>query len=232
MKLLEQRNQSHEQVRSAPTKRQESRAKAHQGRRGNGGGRGANAQGAEAEADRPWWTKLGKKNDRQSQAEIRHAIEALTADALSRPKAPMPIGGGIYLIANSSTGVVYVGQTTNFKRRISHHKSCLRGSRHTNRPLQRDWLQYGEASFWFFPIWLLHVAEGVYLGAAEHTAVSALAHDRCYNTIALFDRRHDSAGVKLKSRFLRMTTSEWGSFDELGGLEWLRAAIKRAKPPA
>lgn len=175
---------------------------------------------------------MGKKNDRQSQVEIRQAIEALTSAALSCPKAPMPIGGGIYLIANSATGVVYVGQTTNFKRRISHHKSCLRGSRHTNRPLQQDWDQYGEDAFWFFPIWHLRHAEGVYLGAAESTAVDVLAHDRCYNAIALFDRKHDSQGVKLKSRFLKMTPSEWASFDELGGLEWLRSVIKRAKPPA
>lgn len=53
----------------------------------------------------------------------------------------------IYKIINNVTGEKYVGQTTNFSRRISDHKQTLRAGTHKNPKLQASWNKYGEESF-------------------------------------------------------------------------------------
>lgn len=50
----------------------------------------------------------------------------------------------IYKIINNVTEEKYVGQTTNFSRRIKDHKEALRGNRHKNPKLQASWNKYGE----------------------------------------------------------------------------------------
>lgn len=53
----------------------------------------------------------------------------------------------IYKIINNVTGEKYVGQTTNFSRRIQDHKEQLRNQRHKNPKLQASWNKYGEQNF-------------------------------------------------------------------------------------
>ena len=53
----------------------------------------------------------------------------------------------IYKIVNNVTGEKYVGQTTNFSRRISDHKEKLRANQHKNLKLQASWNKYGEDNF-------------------------------------------------------------------------------------
>ena len=53
----------------------------------------------------------------------------------------------IYKIINNVTGEKYVGQTTNFSRRISDHKEKLRANKHKNPKLQASWNKYGEENF-------------------------------------------------------------------------------------
>ena len=53
----------------------------------------------------------------------------------------------IYKIINNVTKEKYVGQTTNFSRRIKDHKEALRGNRHKNPKLQASWNKYGEENF-------------------------------------------------------------------------------------
>lgn len=53
----------------------------------------------------------------------------------------------IYKIINNVTGEKYVGQTTNFSRRIKDHKEALRRNKHKNPKLQASWNKYGEANF-------------------------------------------------------------------------------------
>lgn len=53
----------------------------------------------------------------------------------------------IYKIINNVTGEKYVGQTTNFSRRISDHISKLKLNKHPNPKLQASWNKYGENSF-------------------------------------------------------------------------------------
>lgn len=53
----------------------------------------------------------------------------------------------IYKIINNITGEKYVGQTTNFSRRINDHKEKLRANKHKNPKLQASWNKYGEENF-------------------------------------------------------------------------------------
>lgn len=53
----------------------------------------------------------------------------------------------IYKIINNVTNEKYVGQTTNFSRRINDHKEHLRNNTHKNPKLQASWNKYGEENF-------------------------------------------------------------------------------------
>ena len=53
----------------------------------------------------------------------------------------------IYKIINNVTNEKYVGQTTNFSRRIENHLSALRNNKHVNPKLQSSWNKYGESNF-------------------------------------------------------------------------------------
>lgn len=53
----------------------------------------------------------------------------------------------IYKIINKVTNEKYVGQTTNFSRRIEDHLYKLRNNKHINPKLQASWNKYGEENF-------------------------------------------------------------------------------------
>lgn len=59
------------------------------------------------------------------------------------------MNSGIYSILNKTNGKVYVGQAINTNKRLSNHKSALRGSYHTNQHLQSSWNKNGEEAFEF-----------------------------------------------------------------------------------
>lgn len=56
---------------------------------------------------------------------------------------------GIYIIKNIINNKVYIGQSTDMKDRLCHHKSHLKYGRHSNILLQEDWDKYGSNSFVF-----------------------------------------------------------------------------------
>lgn len=59
---------------------------------------------------------------------------------------------GIYMIRNNVTGKIYVGQTEDFKRRTSTHKSMLKAGR-GQKELQKDWKTFGPSAFDFKFLW-------------------------------------------------------------------------------
>jgi group I intron endonuclease len=61
----------------------------------------------------------------------------------------MNIERGIYKITNLTTGVVYIGSTTKFKRRFNEHIKALSNQKHHNYKLQNLWDKYGEKDFAF-----------------------------------------------------------------------------------
>jgi len=59
------------------------------------------------------------------------------------------MNSGIYLIRCEPTGKLYVGQSTNIKKRKAVHYSELRGGYHKNTHLQRAYNKHGESAFRF-----------------------------------------------------------------------------------
>lgn len=55
--------------------------------------------------------------------------------------------GGIYKITCLENGTVYIGQTSNFRRRVREHIYSLRKGKHRNRQMQEDFDLYGESQF-------------------------------------------------------------------------------------
>lgn len=56
---------------------------------------------------------------------------------------------GVYAICNEVDGRCYYGSSINMNKRLSVHKSSLRGGYHCNAHLQRAWNKYGEDAFSF-----------------------------------------------------------------------------------
>lgn len=56
---------------------------------------------------------------------------------------------GIYQIACSETGKIYVGSSSNVRDRIAEHKRKLRLNKHENPYLQNAWNKYGAMAFSF-----------------------------------------------------------------------------------
>lgn len=56
---------------------------------------------------------------------------------------------GIYSITNIIDGKIYIGQTSNLKRRKYEHFYCLKKNKHRNSRLQRAYNKYGEENFIF-----------------------------------------------------------------------------------
>lgn len=59
--------------------------------------------------------------------------------------------GGIYLIENIPTGVIYVGSAKSFADRWKSHLQNLRRNKHVNIHLQRSFNKHGEQAFIFKP---------------------------------------------------------------------------------
>lgn len=56
---------------------------------------------------------------------------------------------GIYAIKNTINGRMYVGQSSNLKKRLNNHRRLLMLGRHHCARLQRAWVRYGPQSFSF-----------------------------------------------------------------------------------
>lgn len=56
---------------------------------------------------------------------------------------------GIYKLTNKATGLCYVGQSQNVKKRIKDHFRLLRWNRHPNKKLQNAYNEYGQENFVF-----------------------------------------------------------------------------------
>lgn len=84
----------------------------------------------------------------------------------------------IYVMANRMTGRVYVGQTSNMRRRVGAHLSYMRTGRHS-APIQNDFADHGGGSFGFA---VVHACDESDLDRLEREYVSmAISCLDCYN---------------------------------------------------
>lgn len=59
------------------------------------------------------------------------------------------IVSGIYLILNTKTRKIYIGQAQNIRKRWNDHRHALRHNKHPNRHLQAAWNKYAAKAFKF-----------------------------------------------------------------------------------
>jgi group I intron endonuclease len=86
---------------------------------------------------------------------------------------------GIYRIANTTNGKVYVGSAVNLRRRWNGHRRLLRLGEHHSRPLQAAWNKYGESAFSFAVI--EDVSDPKLLIDMEQKWLDTLESGRYYN---------------------------------------------------
>jgi group I intron endonuclease len=86
---------------------------------------------------------------------------------------------GIYVIANTKTGWVYIGQAQNIRQRWYEHTSSLNKNCHGNIYLQRAWNKCGKAAFKFQI--LEHCAIDQLTQREQHHISIYAAKGICYN---------------------------------------------------
>ena len=106
---------------------------------------------------------------------------------------------GIYLILNTRSGKVYIGQSQDIRKRWSEHKRELNKGIHTNTHLQHAWNKYGAKAFKFK---ILERCEVVLLDSREqHFLDIYIPQGLCYN-IAL-DAKSSQRGRPLSDEAKR-----------------------------
>lgn len=140
----------------------------------------------------------------------------------------MPVSSGVYLIVNTATAKVYIGQTSNLERRFAQHKQALRSHAHHNTQLQADWDAMGPDAF-IFRVHALLPKER--LSHIEFSLISSSLGVGCYNA-PWADRNQGrkplDGACKTKPRSVRLTDVRWGKLKALGS-EWLAKAIDEAE---
>lgn len=75
---------------------------------------------------------------------------------------------GVYWIHCKANDTYYVGETTNFEKRIrTEHARELRDGRHHNRHLQLSWNRYGQSAFTFKLVWAVPCESHEILGPSD-----------------------------------------------------------------
>ena len=153
-------------------------------------------------------------------------IAAAIADALNADAHEAPAEPGVYIILNTASMRVYVGQSRNIRGRWRQHRQALRRGTHSNKSLQADWLAHGEGCFAFHVAALLSPAEAL---VHERRLTTDAMNGDCYNVSAsACPGRSAGAGGAMTQRAIRLKPAQWAKVDA-HGLEWLRALIDRAK---
>ena len=119
--------------------------------------------------------------------------------------------GGIYVIRNKVNGQVYVGRTSNFKKRYYQYTYDFKNtSRRTiNEYLSRSYAKYGGESFEFEPIWYCFTeAESIVLEVDYMNQYNSLKQDFGYNLrcdseggMTVSKRTSDKISARLKKEW-------------------------------
>jgi predicted GIY-YIG superfamily endonuclease len=156
------------------------------------------------------------------------SIADIIDSAIANPQGDAHRVCGVYVIVNTHTRAVYVGQSKDIKGRWSAHKSALDAGRHSNKRLQSEWRLYGGQLFRFHVV--LMGSPTLALAREKALTVEALGGD-CYNhSAAACPGRNSSSGEAMQQKTIRLPPSLWDKID-MHGLNWLRDVVKRAKAP-
>jgi len=74
---------------------------------------------------------------------------------------------GVYAIRNQITGRALVAGSTNVQGTLNRHRFELQHGQHRNARLAHDWVEYGEASFFFEVIDMVQAGEDPAFNAAQ-----------------------------------------------------------------
>lgn len=85
--------------------------------------------------------KTGKGKTLYIPADKLDAVSVILSDASKTV--------GVYAIRNTLSQKVYIGSSTNLRKRWLQHRSLLNNGSHPNKGLQKDWNDYGEDAFAF-----------------------------------------------------------------------------------
>lgn len=76
-------------------------------------------------------------------------IPADKVEAVSMLLSDVSKTAGIYAIRNAINEKIYIGSSSDIKKRWLLHRSLLNAGNHPNKSLQKDWNEYGENAFAF-----------------------------------------------------------------------------------
>lgn len=91
-----------------------------------------------------WYNRENKRATARVQPPVAWPNLSKRCDMPTIPPSP-----GIYKVTCLPTGKVYIGSTTDIRKRWLWHRSDLRAGKHHNRHLQNAWNKHGEAAFMF-----------------------------------------------------------------------------------
>jgi hypothetical protein len=103
------------------------------------------------------------------------------------PRVALPRTSGVYLIANTVTGWVYVGRSKNMHGRAGAHISILRGGASDCIEMLADFREHGEDSMQFAVI--AEIDDPKQLDESESVAIAMAVRRRdCYNKLGIASR--------------------------------------------
>lgn len=203
--------------------------KAAAGGNADSGSRRSHASRAERQAEAARRKRLVEEENQRREDEKAEKLMAACEAVAMGPQATPEKCGGIYVIVHVPTGRRYVGTTMNFCRRMGLHRTLLKGGRHHNVALQRDWSKFGSESFRYGLVAPFMTKLDAMRQYATERQVIKLSAEKSYNLISAEEARRTPSGELLIRRFLKLTAEEWASFDALGGAPWVRKQIDKAK---
>lgn len=106
---------------------------------------------------------------------------------------------GIYLITQVSSGLVYVGSSSNVKARLMRHRGDLRTGKHTNPHLLRVWQKHGEVDFQCAVLEYIDDIDELIEAEQRHMDAHRSADRKCgFNIIPFANRQKMSEETKAK----------------------------------
>lgn len=135
------------------------------------------------------------------------------------------MASGIYIIHNTKTGQVYIGQAQTIAKRWKSHVKALDSKTHANRHLQTAWNEYGIGAFAFK---VLEHCDPDQLDIREkHYLAIYMAKGFCYNIRKASRSTEPRKRTRTGRKFSPRVTQFWVRSDD-DFMERLNAAVEQS----